>query len=247
VSEKGGSFVLVTSEVNYDKVVGVDINGLVSDKQLFATIFIVLLSQNLHVDIADVQFVVPHGKIRVLGRIILIELDEVESDFTIFLVAQKVELFCLTIVNDVVDQTDTEKFIEIHVIFVRLKISMKAVLLRSYTEIPLLFTEGKYLWLTFERWLERFNRGDDLSLVIQLEYFILLSKDDTHWFLTRCSIFEVILHADFGELWHILDNDPLDLLPLSIFGIIFTRLFLKNEKLVLLLLVHDQVLATNDG
>lgn len=111
MSEKGGSLVLVTSEVHYDKIVGVDINGFISDKQLFEAIFIIFFSQNLHVDIADVQFVVPHGKIRELWRIILIELDEVESDFAIFLVAQKVELFCVIIVNDVVDQTNTEKFI----------------------------------------------------------------------------------------------------------------------------------------
>lgn len=124
---------------------------------------------------------------------------------------------------------------------------METVLLRSYAEILLIITKGKYLWLTFERWLERFNRSDNLSFVIQLKYFILFSKDDTRWFLTLCTIFEVILHTDLGELWHILDNDPLDLLPFSIFGFILTGLFLKNEKLVLLLLVHDQVLSTDDG
>ena len=111
MSEKGGSFVLVTSEVDYDKIIGIDINGFISDKQLFATIWIVLLSQNLHVDIADVQFVVPHGEIRVLRRIILIELDKVKSDFAILLITQKVELFGVSIVNDVVDQTNSEKFI----------------------------------------------------------------------------------------------------------------------------------------
>lgn len=112
MSEKGGSFVLVTSEVNHDKIIGIDINGFISDKQLFVTLLlIVFLSQNLHVDIADIQFVVPHGKIRVLGRIILIELDKVKADFSIFLVAQKVELFGVTIVNDVVDQTNPEKFV----------------------------------------------------------------------------------------------------------------------------------------
>lgn len=124
---------------------------------------------------------------------------------------------------------------------------METVLLRSYAEILLIITKGKYLWLTFERWLERFNRSDNLSFVIQLKYFILFSKDDTRWFLTLCTIFEVILHTDLGELWHILDNDPLDLLPFSIFGFILAGLFLKNEKLVLLLLIHDQVLSTDDG
>lgn len=124
---------------------------------------------------------------------------------------------------------------------------METILLRSYAEILLIITKGKYLWLTFERWFERFNRSDNLSFVIQLKYFILFGKDDTRWFLTLCTIFEVILHTDLGELWHILDNDPLDLLPFSIFGFILTGLFLKNEKLVLLLLVHDQVLSTDDG
>ena len=124
---------------------------------------------------------------------------------------------------------------------------METILLRSYAEILLIFTKGKYLWLTFERWLERFNRSDNLSIVIQRKYLILFSKDDTRWFLTLCGIFEVILHTDLGELWHILDNDPLDLLPFSIFGLILTGLLLKNEKLVLLLLVHDQVLTTDDG
>ena len=124
---------------------------------------------------------------------------------------------------------------------------METILLRSYAEILLIFTKGKYLWLKFERWLERFNRSDNLSFVIQLKYLILFSKDDTRWFLTLFSIFEVILHSDLGELRHILDNDPLDLLPFSIFGLILTGLLLKNEKLVLLLLVHYQVLSTDDG
>jgi len=124
---------------------------------------------------------------------------------------------------------------------------MKTVSLRSYDEVLLIITKGKYLWLTHERWIELFHRFDDLSFVIHLKYFVHFSKEDTCWFLTRLRIFEVILHTDFGELWHILDNNSLDLLPFSIFGFIFTLLFLKNEKLVLLLLVHDQVLTTNDG
>lgn len=124
---------------------------------------------------------------------------------------------------------------------------MKTILLRSYAEILLVITKGENLWLTFERWFESFNRSDYLSFVIQLKYFILLGKDDALGFLALFCVFEVILHTDLCERWHILDNDPLDLLPFSIFVIIFARLLLKNEKLVLLLLVHDKVLTTNDG
>jgi len=116
---------------------------------------------------------------------------------------------------------------------------VESILLRSYAEILLVITKGKYLWLTFERWFERLNRSDDLSFVIQLKYFMLLGKDDTFWLLTRRRIFEVILHTDLGELWHILNNDSLDLFPLSILGFIFALLFLENKELILLLFVHD--------
>lgn len=108
VPEKCGSFVFVAGEVNYHKIVSVNINGFISDKKLFVSTILIVLSQNLQVGITYVKFMVPHGEVLILSWIILYEFQEIEPNLSILLVAQEIELFCVVIINDVTDQTNTE-------------------------------------------------------------------------------------------------------------------------------------------
>ena len=57
----------------------------------------------------------------------------------------------------------------------------------------------------------------------------------------------MILHAHLGKDWKVLHNDSIVLDKLVVFQNRLSLNFLKDEELVLLLLVHNQVLATDDG
>jgi hypothetical protein len=82
---------------------------------------------------------------------------------------------------------------------------------------------------------------------VHLEYFVLFGEQEGIWFLAWLRIFEIESHANFVEPRVILNNDPLNLLILSILSLIILRLLLENEELVLFLLIHHQILATDDG
>lgn len=82
---------------------------------------------------------------------------------------------------------------------------------------------------------------------VHLEYFVLFGKQKGIRFLTWLRIFEIESHANFVEPGVIFYYDSLDLLILSILSFIILRLLLENEELILFLLIHNQILATNDG
>jgi len=62
--------------------------------------------------------------------------------------------------------------------------------------------------------------------------------------LWSLEIFEVELHTDILEVWHFFDDYSVYLIEQD-FSFITTFIKLENEKLILSLLLHDQVLSTN--
>ena len=65
VSEQGG-LSLVLGDVHHGHIVGVDVNGFVTDNQLFVLLLLVSVSQHKDVRVSEIELVLPLGQERVL-------------------------------------------------------------------------------------------------------------------------------------------------------------------------------------
>jgi hypothetical protein len=102
-------------------------------------------------------------------------------------------------------------------------------------------------WLQYKGLIKLDDSLDLLSFIVELEDKLWLCKDDCIWIFTIFGLLEMIFHAYFVEDWQVFNYDSLVLLERVVLVGRFSFDFLKDEKLVLFLLVHDQVLATDDG
>ena len=84
------------------------------------------------------------------------------------------------------------------------------------------------------------------SFEIQCENRFFLSKDDRIWLSTILVILKLIFHTYLLEIFDFFDDDSVLLFERTRTAIRLT-LPLKYEKLVLCLLVHDEVFAADDG
>ena len=144
------------------------------------------------------------------------------------------------IIYDFFDDRDFILFIQI-VLEAGGCIDVDTVFLGSSHENTLVVVELEELWLSFQGDFELVESGD--RLVGEVEGKDLVDLGEENLFPLRCTRndSEVEVHRHLFEVLDVLENDPMD--EVSILAI---RLSSIDEQLILLLLVHDQVLSTDD-
>lgn len=94
--------------------------------------------------------------------------------------------------------------------------------------------------------LELVDRLDFLGQVVQGEDLLLLNKDDLIWLAITVDILKVILHANLIEEGDVFDNYPFDKFEIVIGVVTLGALSLEHEKLVLFLLIFNEIFSTYD-
>lgn len=86
-----------------------------------------------------------------------------------------------------------------------------------------------------------------LRVKVERKHLLLLDKDDLVWVTVSVNILEVILHAHLVEVRDVLDYDSFDEFELIVGVLTSGSLSFEDKKLVLLLLILDKVLTTDDS
>lgn len=118
---------------------------------------------------------------------------------------------------------------------------MHSIFRWSNEEDVLLHVWNEEQWLPLERRRECVSGSALLSHKVHFKDLVLLTEDDGVLLVFVIRVFEMVVHANLCEGWHIFNNHSRMLLKF-----VCTFDFLKDEKLISFLLVHDQYLSTDD-
>ena len=96
------------------------------------------------------------------------------------------------------------------------------------------------------RVFELVKTSADFCLKVEDKNFLLFGENNLLWITILC-VLKVIFHRHFFKVRDVLDDDPfLQYEIIKIFKFLGLLSF-ENEKLILLLLIHDKVLPRYDG
>lgn len=176
--------------------------------------------------------------------------DQEEAELLVVLVCENVENAILLIVDDLLDAADVEFIVQVNFLL-SLHVDVNAVFGRGDDHQVLVLVHLEELRLPIERHLEVVDRFDALGLrlcEVKLQDPVLLHEDECCVLgLPRWQSFEVELHTDLVEDRDVFHSETVHLLKLVLGLTSLGRPPLENEKLVRLLLFHDEVFATDAG
>lgn len=237
MSEQGClSFVL--RNVHHSNVIGVNVDCLVTDNELFVLLLLVSMSQHKDVGISKIKLVFPLGEEGVLLWTLLVHSDDEETKLLLELVGKDVEDSVLMIIDDLFHATDLVKLIKINFLFL-LEIEIDTILRGGSDHNSLGIIHLEELWLSQKRVGELMESVDLLGVKVQSDDSISLHENEG--VQTRGRVLEVVLHAHFVENWDVFHNNSFVEL------VVLVSCLLKHEQLVDLLLLHDKVLSRNNG
>lgn len=147
--------------------------------------------------------------------------------------------------DNLLHATDVVKLIEILLVFLG-QIEVDTVFWRGRDHNSLLIVHLEEFWLSVERGFEAVDLRGPLCLEIELDDAGGLYEENLVG-LSILRVLKVELHTDLVENGHVFDNNSLDLLKLGFHTCVKGSLLLENEELVGLLLLHNQVFATDAG
>lgn len=230
-------------DVHNGHVVGIDVNGLVTNDQLFVTFL--WISQHEQTTVTNIELILPFRQELVRVWILILHSNDEESKLFVELVCKDVKDAVFFIVDNLFHATDVVKLIEILFVFLG-QIEVDTILWRGRDHNGLLIVHLEEFWLSIKRGFEAVDLRGPLCLEIEFDDASGLYEEN----LVGLSVFgvlEVELHTNLVKNGHIFDNNSLDLLKLG-FGIsVDGSLLLENKELIGLLLLHNQVFATDAG
>mgnify|MGYP001060112075 CR=1 FL=1 len=203
MSEKGG-LSLVLRNVHDSNIVGVNVDCLVTDNELFVLLLLVSMSQHKDVGISKIKLVFPLGEEGMLLWTLLVHSDDEEPKLLLELVGKDVEDSVLMIIDDLLHATDLVKLIKINFLFL-LKIKIDTILRRGSNHNGLGIIHLEELWLS-QKWVGKLVESVDL-LGVKVQSDDSISLHENEGVQTGVGVLEVVLHAHFVEDWDVFHNN----------------------------------------
>ena len=203
MSEKGG-LSLVLRNVHDSNIVGVNVDCLVTDNELFVLLLLVSMSQHKDVCISKIKLVFPLGEEGMLLWTLLVHSDDEETKLLLELVGKDVEDSVFMIIDDLLHATDLVKLIKINFLFL-LKIKIDTILRRGSNHNGLGIIHLEELWLS-QKWVGKLVESVDL-LGVKVQSDDSISLHENEGVQTGVGVLEVVLHAHFVEDWDVFHNN----------------------------------------
>jgi len=203
MSEKGG-LSLVLRNVHDSNIVGVNVDCLVTDNELFVLLLLVSMSQHKDVCISKIKLVFPLGEEGMLLWTLLVHSDDEEPKLLLELVGKDVEDSVFMIIDDLLHATDLVKLIKINFLFL-LKIKIDTILRRGSNHNGLGIIHLEELWLS-QKWVGKLVESVDL-LGVKVQSDDSISLHENEGVQTGVGVLEVVLHAHFVEDWDVFHNN----------------------------------------
>jgi len=203
MSEKGG-LSLVLRNVHDSNIVGVNVDCLVTDNELFVLLLLVSMSQHKDVGISKIKLVFPLGEEGMLLWTLLVHSDDEEPKLLLELVGKDVEDSVFMIIDDLLHATDLVKLIKINFLFL-LKIKIDTILRRGSNHNGLGIIHLEELWLS-QKWVGKLVESVDL-LGVKVQSDDSISLHENEGVQTGVGVLEVVLHAHFVEDWDVFHNN----------------------------------------
>lgn len=203
MSKKGG-LSLVLRNVHDSNIVGVNVDCLVTDNELFVLLLLVSMSQHKDVCISKIKLVFPLGEEGMLLWTLLVHSDDEEPKLLLELVGKDVEDSVFMIIDDLLHATDLVKLIKINFLFL-LKIKIDTILRRGSNHNGLGIIHLEELWLS-QKWVGKLVESVDL-LGVKVQSDDSISLHENEGVQTGVGVLEVVLHAHFVEDWDVFHNN----------------------------------------
>ena len=203
MSKKGG-LSLVLRNVHDSNIVGVNVDCLVTDNELFVLLLLVSMSQHKDVCISKIKLVFPLGEEGMLLWTLLVHSDDEETKLLLELVGKDVEDSVFMIIDDLLHATDLVKLIKINFLFL-LKIKIDTILRRGSNHNGLGIIHLEELWLS-QKWVGKLVESVDL-LGVKVQSDDSISLHENEGVQTGVGVLEVVLHAHFVEDWDVFHNN----------------------------------------
>jgi hypothetical protein len=203
MSKKGG-LSLVLRNVHDSNIVGVNVDCLVTDNELFVLLLLVSMSQHKDVGISKIKLVFPLGEEGMLLWTLLVHSDDEEPKLLLELVGKDVEDSVFMIIDDLLHATDLVKLIKINFLFL-LKIKIDTILRRGSNHNGLGIIHLEELWLS-QKWVGKLVESVDL-LGVKVQSDDSISLHENEGVQTGVGVLEVVLHAHFVEDWDVFHNN----------------------------------------
>lgn len=230
----------------YNKyIVSVFIDRLVADNEFFEALFCV--SDDCDISIWDVKLcLVLNEKIK-LFWIELVEFYKEHSALSLVLVGKQVENFSLSVVDDLLDEWDIVKLIDIYPRFVR-HIEIYTILNWSNDCNLLVVAHQEVIRLSCQWHIEECKLRDSLLPNVEPHDSILTCKQQMGNLSIILCILKLKLHGYFFKCRVVHDLNFLDGLKLvhRFFRCVQIFLTFENEYLIRLIFIHDQFFSRND-
>ena len=203
MSKKGG-LSLVLRNVHDSNIVGVNVDCLVTDNELFVLLLLVSMSQHKDVCISKIKLVFPLGEEGMLLWTLLVHSDDEEPKLLLELVGKDVEDSVFMIIDDLLHATDLVKLIKINFLFL-LEIEIDTILRRGSDHNGLGIIHLEELWLS-QKWVGKLVESVDL-LGVKVQSDDSISLHENEGVQTGVGVLEVVLHAHFVEDWDVFHNN----------------------------------------
>jgi len=240
---------LFVADIYHFHVVGVDVDGLVTDYQLSeARLFIV---QDEKVRISYLKLVLPLQQEGVRLNSVLVEFDQENAQLLVKLIAKHVKVVVFGVEDDLFNGKHVELVIEINLHFL-LEVVVNAICETGDHHRILFYVHTEELWLLGKRLFESVQGCNLSGVKVELENAVIFRKDDGVFLgLALGIILEIKLSAHLLEESYVyqLHNFMQIIygsLTFFLLGFLGITAF-EDEQLVVLLIVHHQVFARNDS
>lgn len=164
-----------------------------------------------------------------------------ESEFLHVLVGEEVEQLIFFVIDDFLDDRDFILFIKI-ALLASWGVYVDTIFLGGCHENALIIVQFEELWLSVQ-WVLKFVKSSD-CLVLEVESKDLVDLGKKNFFSIVCAWndSEMEIHRHLLEMFDVFHDNSVD--EIAVASITLPSV---DEQLVGLLLVHNQVLSTNDG